>query len=157
MKGLDQMESVFAVATSTFKVRVGAGSSERWMKVTITLDDRMEWTFDHASWRPLAYGCGSGAAYLWSARAIVVLPTEPGGDPEVLDVDEDLLIVFKIETGWLLVCETSVRLLIEQQETSRVELGDVINHARWDEGQLMVEDASGLTTRVNVTGRHLIS
>jgi hypothetical protein len=47
------------------------------MTVTITRDDRLEWTYHQASWRPLAVGWGCGAAYLWSARNLVVLLDEP--------------------------------------------------------------------------------
>jgi hypothetical protein len=59
--------------------------------------------------------------------------------------------VFKVENGWLLVCETSVRLIIGQEERSRVELGDVIERAHWSEGQLHVEDARGMTASMRVT------
>jgi hypothetical protein len=31
--------------------------------VTITQDDRLEWTYQLASWRPLAVGSGLGAAW----------------------------------------------------------------------------------------------
>ncbi len=148
-------ESVFTVGRSTFRIRLGAGPSDRRMKVTITLDDRMEWTYDQPSWRPLAVGCGSGVGYLWSARQIVVLPNEHAADPEVLDADEDLLLVFRTETGWLLVCETSVRLIVDGEETSRIEVGDVIERARWSKGRVLVEDASGMTTTINVTGSRL--
>jgi|HubBroStandDraft_4_1064222.scaffolds.fasta_scaffold399983_2 hypothetical protein len=155
MSALEQMESVFTVGLSTFRIRLGAGSSDRRVKVTITMDDRMEWTYDHASWRPLAFGFGSGIAYVWSARGIIVLPDGPGADPDVLDVDEDLLLVFRTEAGWLLVCETSVRLIIDQEEASRVEVGDVIERARWNGCQLLIEDARGMTTPIDATGGRL--
>jgi hypothetical protein len=64
------------------------------MTVSVTRDDRLEWTYRLASWRPLAAGQGCGPAYLWSARDLVVLPDDPGDDPSVLAVDEDLLFVF---------------------------------------------------------------
>jgi hypothetical protein len=64
------------------------------MTVSVTRDDRLEWTYRLASWRPLAAGQGCGSAYLWSARDLVVLPDDPGDDPSVLAVDEDLLFVF---------------------------------------------------------------
>ena len=155
MKALRQMDIVFVVGASTFTIRQGEDSSERYMKVTITRDDRLQWTYRHASWRPLAVGCGGGTAYVWSARDLVVLPDSHDDDPCVLAVDEDLLLVFKIENGWLLVCETSVRLIIGQEERSRVELGDVIERAHWSEGQFHVEDAKGITTSMRVAGGRL--
>ena len=80
-----------------------------------------------------------------------MLPDDDDDDPSVLAVDEDLLYVFKIDVGWLLVCETSVRLIIGQEEVSRVELGDVIERAYWSEGQLHAEDARGITASMKVT------
>jgi hypothetical protein len=125
------------------------------MTVTITRDDRLQWTYRHASWRPLAVGCGASSAYIWSARDLVILPDDHDSDPSVLAVDEDLLFVFKTEAGWLLVCETSIRLVIGQEERSRVELGDVVERAQWSKGRLNVEDARGITTAISVTGDRL--
>ena len=149
------MDTVFVVGTSTFIIQQGEDSSDRYMKVTITRDDRLQWTYRHASWRPLAVGCGRGKAYVWSARDLVVLPDDHDDEPCVLDVDEDLLFVFRAENGWLLVCETSVRLIIGRDERSRVELGDVIERAYWSEGQLRVEDARGITVSLKVADGRL--
>ena len=145
------MDTVFVVGASTFTIRQGADSSDQHMKVTITRDDRLQWTYRHASWRPLAVGCGESSAYVWSARDLVILPDGHDDDPSVLAVDEDLLFVFRTHIGWLLVCETSVRLVIGQDERSRVELGDVIEQAYWSGGRLHVEDARGKTTAISVT------
>jgi hypothetical protein len=125
------------------------------MSVTITSGEGMEWTYAQPAWRPLAYGYDRGCTYLWSARAIIVLPAGTDDDPDVLDVDEDLLLVFRIESGWLLVCETSVRLIAEKEETSRIELGDVVEQVRWESGNLVVEDARGATARIRMDGRSL--
>ena len=149
------MDIVFVVRASTFTVQQGVDSSDQHMKVTITRDDRLQWTYRHASWRPLAVGCGEGSAYVWSARDLVVLPEGHDDDPSVLAVDEDLLFVFRTNDGWLLVCETSVRLVIGQDERSRIELGDVIERAYWSSGQLHVQDARGITTTVSVTDGRL--
>jgi hypothetical protein len=149
------MERVLVVGRSIFSIRLGASSSNGRMKVTITLDGRTEWTFDHASWRPLAVGLGSGLAYVWSAREIVVLPEDINDEPSVVEVDEDLLFVFRIEVGWLLVCETSVRLVTDQEEVSRLELGDVVERARWNEGRLLIEDARGVMVQIEVTDSRL--
>jgi hypothetical protein len=149
------MDTVFVVGASTYTIQRGEDSSDRYMKVTITRDDHLQWTYRHASWRPLAVGCGGGTAYLWSARDLVVLPDDHDDDPSVIRVDEDLLYAFKTENGWLLVCETSVRLIIGQEEQSRVELGDVIERAHWSDGQLYVEDARGITAAMTVTDGRL--
>jgi hypothetical protein len=149
------MDTVFVVGASTFTIQQGADSSDQHMKVTITRDDRLQWTYRHASWRPLAVGCGEGSAYVWSARDLVVLPDGHDDDPSALGVDEDLLFVFRTNDSWLLVCETSVRLVVGQEERSRVELGDVIERAYWSGGQLHVEDAGGVTTAMSVAGGRL--
>jgi hypothetical protein len=151
------MDTVFVVGASTFTIRQGADTSEQHMKVTITRDDRLQWTYRHAAWRPLAVGCGAGSAYVWSARDLVVLPDDGDDDPSCLVFDEDLLFVFKTNNGWLLVCETSVRLIVGQEERSRVEIGDVIERAHWSAGQLHVEDARGITTAIGTTGGRLTS
>src|SRR3984957_6837304 len=134
------MERVFVAGGSAFTLRESAGLSARTLTVTITQDDRLEWTYQLASWRPLAVGSGSGSAYLWSARELVVLPSGPGEDPVVLSADEDLLLVFRTEAGWVLVCETSVRLVTGQEEASRIELGDTVRRAWWTGAGLQVED-----------------
>jgi hypothetical protein len=154
-KALSQMDTVFVVGTSAFTIQPGEDSSEGHMKVTITRDDRLQWTYRHASWRPLAVGCGKGTGYVWSARDLVILPDDHDDDPSVLTVDEDLLFVFKTENGWLLVCETSVRLLIGREEQSRVELGDVVERAHWSDGQLHVEDARGMMTAISIVDGRL--
>ena len=149
------MDIVFVVGTSTFTIQQGEDSSDQHIKVTITRDDRLQWTYRHASWRPLAIGSSAGTGYIWSARDLVVLPDDPDSDPCVLGVDEDLLFVFKTENGWLLVCETSVRLIVGQEERSRVEFGDVIERAHWSDGQLHVEDARAVTASMKITDGRL--
>ena len=91
-------------------IRENAGPAKEMLAVTITRDDQVEWTYQMASWRPLAVGQGCGSAYLWTARDLVILPGDPGEDPVALSVDEDLLVVFRTAAGWVLVCETSVRV-----------------------------------------------
>ena len=149
------MDTMFVVGTATFTIRRGTDAADRYMKVTITRDDRVQWTYRHASWRPLAVGCGEGSAYLWSARDVVVLPVNDDADPRSFSVDEDLLFVFKTKDGWLLVCETSVRLVVGQEERSRVEFGDVIERADWSDGQLRIADARGISALITVTDGRL--
>jgi hypothetical protein len=93
------MERVFVAGRCAFTIREAAGLSAGTLTVTITRDDRLEWTYQLASRRPLAVGSGSGSACLWSAREVVVLPSGPGEDPVVLSADEDLLLVFRGRGG----------------------------------------------------------
>jgi hypothetical protein len=149
------MERLFVAGTSVFTIRENAGLAKEMLAVTITRDDQVEWTYQMASWRPLAVGHGRGSAYLWTARDLVILPGDPGEDPVALSVDEDLLVVFRTAAGWVLVCETSARLADLQGEISRIELADTAERVWWAAGALQIEDASGMTAAINVTGGRL--
>jgi hypothetical protein len=149
------MEHTCVSGRSVFRIRQAVGPSDRQMTVTITRDDRVQWTCHQASWRPLAVGWGSGSAYLWSARDLVALPADPGEDPSVVTVDEDLLVVFRTEAGWVLVCETSVRLITGQDQPCRIDLADTVEQAWWTGETLQISDAQGTVTAVTVTGNRL--
>jgi hypothetical protein len=150
------MEHTFVAGKAVFRIRQAGGPSEGQMTVTITRDDRLEWTYQQASWRPLAVGWGRGAAYLWSARNLVVLPDEPAAEPSVLALDEDLLFVFRTEAGWVLVCETSVRLITGQDQASRIELADTIERVWWTAETLQIQDIRGILTTISVTSDRLV-
>jgi hypothetical protein len=150
-----QMDTTFVVGTATFRIQLGTDAADGNLTLTITRDDQVQWTYRHASWRPLAFGYGRGSGYLWSARDLVVLPADHDSDPCILSVDEDLLFVFKTDDGWLLVCETSVRLMSGQEERSRLELGDVIERVDWSDGRLRIEDARGISATITVADGRL--
>lgn len=113
----------------------------RWVDVTVTLDYGPAWRYNEPGWRPLSVGIAGTRPYWWSARHLVLLPEDANGDPDVVDVDEDMLLVFAVDAGWLVVCETSVRLISDGQERSRLELADVVLEARWRGSKLAVLDA----------------
>ena len=73
----------------------------------------------------------------------------------MLSADEDLLLVFRTEAGWVLVCETSVRL-VTGREISRIELADTVRRAWWTGAGLQVEDARGTTTALTVVDDRLV-
>jgi hypothetical protein len=145
------MERTVVTGQAVFRIREAAGPSVGEMTVTVTRDDRLEWTWHLASWRPLAVGWGCGSAYLWSARDLVVLPDDPGEDPSMLTVDEDMLLVFRTAAGWVLVCETTVRLITGQDQTARIDLADTIERAWWTGETLQILDARGTAMAVTVT------
>ena len=95
-------------------------------------------------------------AYIWSARDIVMLPDDPAAEPTVLTADEDLLFVFRLP-GWLLVCETSIRLITGHSHVSRLELSDSIERAWWTGASLHIHDASGTETAITVASTQLAS
>lgn len=73
----------------------------------------------------------------------------------VIEVDEDLLTGFHVDGGWLMVCETSIRRVVRGIETDRVELGEVVEQARWEQGTLLVTDAAGESVVLRVDGEQV--
>jgi len=145
----------FVAGDRTFALRVAGDQMPRSMTVTVVMDGRLEWTFDEPGWRPLSVGAAVDRTYLWSARRLIVLPQRPEDNPDLISVDEDLLFVFRVDTGWVLVCETSVRRVLGGNETARLEFGEVLERAVWDSHTLLVHDASGGEHGINVQGGHL--
>lgn len=142
---------IFIVGNRVFRVQVDRELAPRSMQVTVATDGFDDgWTFTEPGWRPLSFGADRDFAYLWSARTLLVLPTSPGDDPESIRVDDDLLQVFRVGSGWLLICESSVRRVLGSDETARLEFGDVIDHVRWGRPQLLVRDVSGADHRIEV-------
>lgn len=148
-------EMTIVAGDRTFSVRVDGTQASRWMTVTVVMDGRLQRTFDEPAWRPLGVCAAGDCSYLWSARRLILLPQRSDESPELIDVDEDLLIVFRVDAGWVLVCETSVRRVVRGSETSRLEFGDVLERASWDIHNLVVHDDSGEEHRIDVQGRHL--
>ncbi|MGN6088975.1 MAG: hypothetical protein ACTHNT_06775 [Actinomycetales bacterium] len=130
--------------------------SSRSMVLTVVVDAREQWSFDVSSWRGWSCGASPGLFYVWAARQLISFP-ERSQDPVELAVDEDLLFVFRIDDAWLVVCETSVRLMAGQRELARVECGDVVESAHWETGRLLVVDDSGSRLAVTVTAGALTS
>lgn len=148
MNDEEPLSTVVVVDQRSFEVIVHR-RSPRSSLLTVVADGREQWSFEAAGWRSWSCGASWGEFYLWTARQLVVFPSS-AAEPITIDVDEDLLFVFKVELGWLAVCETSVRLLAAQSELARVECSDVIETARWDGGRLVVLDQSGSELVVTV-------
>jgi hypothetical protein len=146
----DETSSVIvAVAERVFGV-TAYRSTSRSMLLTVTVDGSDQWTFDVAGWRPWSCGVGQGVFYVWTARKLIVFTSALSAPVEV-DVDEDLLYVFRLESGWVLVCETSVRLTDNRHELDRIEFDDVVEAAYWRHRSLVVRQLSSSTeTAINV-------
>ncbi len=69
----------------------------------------------------------------------------------MVDADEDILFVFPTAAGWLLVCETSIRLVYDQKTISRIEFGGVISEARLEGSKLTVRDVYGTANQLQVS------
>lgn len=110
--------------------------------LAVRVDGISRWSSEEPGWRDL--GCGVDRdLFVWSARRLVVVPLDPGSEPRTVDCDEDIVAVFRVAPGWLLVCETSVRLTVDRSERSRVELPGVLQVVRWSGARLVVETDHG--------------
>ena len=147
----------FVLSDRVYDIRVTPVDDLRTALVTVTLDGRLEWSLTVPGWRGVSLGAAGETGYLWSARELVVLPRATDAELRVIRVDEDLLSAFRVDDGWLLVCETSIRRLIDAAETARVELGDVVEVVRWESGVLHVRDAAGDDLALRVDGESLIA
>lgn len=128
----------------------------RSLRIEITVDGRSQWSSEEPGWRDLAVGVEDGASvYWWSARRLMAFENVEATKVHVIDADEDILRVFRTKVGWILVCETSVRLHANGQEVSRAELPDVVQEASWEEGVLVVRDDRGATVGISVDDRTL--
>jgi hypothetical protein len=136
-------------------IRVDRSAAPRSMIVNVEIDYERSWLFDEPGWQDIALGVSDGVTYWWSARHLVVLPIHDQGEPVTVSTDEDIRLAFAVRGGWVLVCETSVRLIIEGQEASRLELGEVLLAARWEGSQLVVGDATGHDIKIVVSDGRL--
>lgn len=125
------------------------------MVVIVEFDYDRSWSFEEPGWQDIAFGVSDGRMYWWSARRLVIMPTDMEREPVSLSSDEDLRFVFGIGEDWIFVCETSVRLIVDGQEVSRLEFGEVLHAARWEASQLVIRDANGHDLRVVVADGEL--
>jgi hypothetical protein len=131
-------------------------NAPRSLGVRVWVDGESRWSSQEPGWRPVGEGVTNGTVFFWSARRLVVVGLDQASKPEALDCDEDIVTAFKVERGWLLVCETSLRLMVDGVETSRLELPDVVNSALWRDGLLGVRCGDGSVISVAATGDGLV-
>ncbi|MCP4307571.1 MAG: hypothetical protein GY788_22405 [bacterium] len=156
MTELRQVPTTLVIDDRVVQVRVDRSGAPRSMVVNVEVDYERSWSFEEPGWQEVAFGVSEGRVYWWSARRLVVVPLDRGGEPMVLSVDEDIRFVFGVPEGWILVCETSVRLVADGQEVSRVELGEVLMAARWEDSRLVARDVNGHEIVVVVSDGRLI-
>ena len=151
-------ETVLVCGLRLFKIRVAASDPPKSVRVSIDSGRRPEVNFDQPGWRQIGVGVGVSRSFLWSARAVISLPNNADGDPVVeIVVDEDILAVFEVTGGWILVCETSVRRVVDGRETGRLELGDVIESCQWvSDNELVLGLDDGSAQRVSLSDAGLL-
>jgi hypothetical protein len=156
MTEVRQIPTTVVVGDRVVHVRVDRSGAPRSMIVNVEVDYERSWSFEEPGWQDVAFGVAEGRLYWWSARHLVVLPlVDDQGEPIMVSADEDIRFAFAVPDGWLLVCETSVRLVGGNGEVSRLELGEVLLAARWEASQLVVRDAAGDDVKVVISDGRL--
>jgi hypothetical protein len=150
-----KLSTIIVVDNRSFEVSAYQ-LSPRSMLLTVILDGMHQWSFEVAGWRPWSGGASCGELYLWSARQLLMFPKSLDTDPTRIDFDEDLLFAFRLDLGWVFVCETSVRLSADSGDVARVEFGEVLESARWHQDHLIVRDLSGLERSILVSADALL-
>jgi hypothetical protein len=146
----------FILGDRVYDVRLSGDGAARAAALTVTVDSRYEWSTTVAAWQTVSFGACGDVGYVWSARELVELPTSTDSGLTVINVDEDLLAVFRVENGRLAVRETSVRRIVDGVETARDELGEVVDVARWEGKVLLVRDAADVEHAWRVDGDRLL-
>lgn len=123
----------------TARVEVDRSAAPRLLGLVVSVEGEVL-ELSVAGWRDVSFGSGDGTAYAWAARDLLVLLPGPGA---VVHVDDDLVAVFRAGGRWLLVGETSVRVLEHGRTTARVELPDAAVSAAWDGDRLRLWCADG--------------
>ncbi len=124
--------------------------------LSVRVDGVERWSSEEPGWRDIACGVDE-SLFVWSARRLVIVPLTPGFDDGVYTVDceEDILVVFRIEERWLLVCESSLKVVAGSAELSRLELPEVVSDVRWINGRLSVCCDDGSKIKFAVVGDNL--
>jgi len=148
--------TTFVVGDRVIEIEVERDDVPRSLGVTVRIDGRRRWSSVEPGWRELGVGTSLARTYLWSARRLIVLPIDYERSVMTVDLDEDIIATFDVGGSWLLVCETSVRLFVSEQEVSRLELADAVVSARWKDDELAVQYEAGLSTRVALSDGRLL-
>jgi hypothetical protein len=132
----------------------------RSLGVALHFNGRRVRSFDEPGWKPLGYRVSDRHFYWWSARRLVTfgLPSpweELNIEFNQFDIDEDILEVFCLSPGWLIVCETSLRLLVEHRETARLQYPEVLAATYIEGNQIIVLESDGRLSRVDIDGHNL--
>jgi hypothetical protein len=124
------METTFSVQGQLVTVDVDHQSA-RHLRLTVRLNQAQVWAFDEPGWRPIGYGVTDDVFFCWSARRVHALSVERAAMTTVASSDEDIVVAFpRTRREWIVVCETSVRRLIEGAEMARYGLSEVAVGAR---------------------------
>ena len=148
-------DTVCVVGDHVVVVSVDDRDAPASFDVTVHIDGRHLRSFEEPGWRTLRWGVADRAFYWWSARRVVSIPISAPADLELLETDEDLIFAFRRPNLWLLVCETSLRVVVAGVEVQRIEFPDVLVAASIDGHQVILQEASGSASRIELTSNGL--
>jgi hypothetical protein len=138
------------VGTSIFEMSVDHSDAPRSLSVEVRQDGLRVRGWEEPGWRTIGLGLAGETFYWWSARRLVVLGLQRVQFET--ETTEDLLYAFATQYGWLIVCETSARLVQEVGDSPKgVEFDDVVGSCHFDGVLLKVELTNGTQRSVEVT------
>ncbi|MFF1830767.1 hypothetical protein [Paenarthrobacter sp. NPDC058040] len=140
-----------------FRLRQAPTGDLREDKFSISMDDTRSWDLIVPGWRDVVVGRSGETAYAWSARSVIVLPANPDLSPAVIPFnDEDIVAAFPAGDLWLLVAETSIRLVGADIETARIDLREVVDFASFDGSIVTITDVDRDVYRFEVSQTQLL-
>ncbi|MCB1027248.1 MAG: hypothetical protein KDB24_05740 [Microthrixaceae bacterium] len=131
------------------EIEMGVDDRPHSLGLSVRIDGDKRWSSEEPGWRDIAVGVDEGL-FVWSLELRGVVLRSPDDGACSIDSDEDIVVAFRADPGWLLACETSLRLVRGDAELSRLELPDVIEDAHWAGESLLVRCANGMSVRVAV-------
>ncbi len=146
---------IIVVDRHVLELELETDDAPRSLGLLVRVDGLKRWSSEEPGWRSLGQGVAGDLAFLWSARRLVVVPLGAPAETDAIDCDEDIVCVFRVDAGWLLVCETSLRLVLGGLETSRIDLPDVVTSVRWGGDQIRVQYGDGSGAAVIVAAEAL--
>lgn len=131
---------IMIIGQRVLQVDMEVEAATQVLQLQIAVDGKFRWASQEPGWRGLGQGTSNDCVYLWSARRVIVLPLDLlSEEPYALDCPDDIVRVFHLEDRWLLVAETSVRLITQQRETSVLMLPDAVLEAYWTDQLLLLQ------------------
>lgn len=137
--------------------RLPAETSEA-AEAALTIDGSPIATWPFPAWQRLRLGFTSSppSLLLWSARDVRIIDPREGTSEVRFRGDEDILFVYVVAGGLLVVCETSVRYVdVNAVEMSRLEMPEVTDAAWLDGEHIQLRDLDGRVRGASIHGAEL--
>lgn len=143
-----ERRSLFIVGGDAFEVSTYSSLESLDGILSVRTNGSQPVRFEQPVWRDVQFGVGPRSPYLFTPRTVVELFTTGPETVEIL-LDEDSLAIFQTQSGYLAVCETSVRVF-SGAESSRWSGGYVIESAHFVDGVVTICDELGQEARLSL-------